>query len=103
MSSEPEPDPMAKNVVAVSSVNAVTRSSVASSADLEAAMAVLVADGALPTQAHVTTADAALTAFLAANTAEHTGQLVISYDTTLTQNQIHEAVRLALKQIEGIS
>jgi len=32
---------------------------------LEAAMAVLVADGASPTEAHVTTADAALTAVLA--------------------------------------
>lgn len=71
-------------------------------AALVAAMATLVADAASPTQAHVTTADAALTAYLAdvpagrpANT-----DVVVSVDaaTVVTRSRL----RAALRRIELI-
>ena len=94
---------MAKNIVNISSAGAITRTAEASSTALVDAMAVLVADAETPTEEHVTDADEALTAFLAANAAEVAGQVTIAYDTTLTQNQIKDGVRAILKQIEGIS
>ena len=94
---------MAKHIVNISSAGAVNRPGVAASTDLEAAMAVLVADGAAPTEAHVTDADAALTAYLAVQTAETAGQLTVVYDTTMTLNQVKAALKVALLQIEGIS
>jgi hypothetical protein len=54
-------------------------------------MAVLVADGAAPTQAHVTTADSALTALLAA---EALGTIV-RVQTTVTRGQLRRALDLA--------
>lgn len=71
-------------------------------AALVAAMAVLVADAASPTQAHVTTADAALTAYLAdaapgvpANT-----DVVVSVDVANVVTR--SALRAALRRVEQI-
>lgn len=77
-------------------------------AALSAAIAVLVADGASPTQAHVTTANDALTAFaadLAAGTPSANRDVIISYDaaTVVTKTALREAVRSALQVIEGSS
>lgn len=78
---------------------------------LAAAMAVLVADGASPTQAHVTTADAALTTFLAAQTvytaavqASVAGNLVLLIDTAVltTSNAIRACIRAALQQAKNL-
>lgn len=94
---------MARHVVTISTAGAISRPGEASSAALEAAIAVLVADADTPTEAHVTDANDALTAYLAANAAEIAGQVTISYDTTATQNQIKEGARALLRQIEGIA
>lgn len=60
------------------------------------AIAVLVADGATPTQAHVTTANAALTAF-------NTPHVVVTYDTTAVTNlnQLKRAFDAALRQAQA--
>lgn len=62
---------------------------------LAAAMAVLVADAASPTQAHVTTANAALPAV--------TGDLQVSYDTSkiTTTNQLKRACDALLHAARG--
>lgn len=74
-------------------------------AALVAAMAVLVADAASPTQAHVTTADAALTAYLAdvpagrpANT-----DVIVSVDaaTVVTRSRLRQALRRIERIFEG--
>jgi len=94
---------MAKHIVNISSAGVINRPGEPSSTALVAAMAVLQADGASPTEAHVDTADAALTTYLAAQTAETAGQLTVVYDTTMTLNQVKVALKAALLQIEGIS
>lgn len=65
-------------------------------AALDAAVAVLVADAAAPTQAHVTTANTALTAFKAPH-------VVLTYDTTAvtSMNQLKRAVAALLTRAEG--
>lgn len=62
---------------------------------LAAAVAVLVADGATPTQAHVTTANAALPAVQ--------GDLNVSYDTAkiTTVNQLKRACDALLQAARG--
>lgn len=76
-------------------------------AALVAAMAVLVADAASPTQAHVTTANSALTAYLAdvaqgrpANT-----DVVISVDVAnvVTNSALRKAIRKIEQIFEGNS
>lgn len=93
---------MANTIVAYSSTAQVSRSGGNPDATaLSAAMAVLVADAASPTQAHVTTANNALTAYLAAATTAQAGSVLISYDPTLTKNQIKSALAALMQQIEG--
>lgn len=91
---------------------------------VDAAMATLVTDGAIPTQAHVTTTNTALAAYVTsvttfvddittmlsafvdyqnAATIAQTGDVIIAYDPTLTQNQIKIAIAALLQQIEGIA
>lgn len=75
-------------------------------AALAAAIAVLVADGASPTQAHVTTANNALTAFaadLASGVPVAHRDVVISFDasTVVTKTALREAVRSILQAVEG--
>ena len=62
-------------------------------------VATLVADGATPTQAHVTTLNTDWTAFLASAT----GDVVISVNTTniTTRNQLRAAVAAILRMVEG--
>ena len=70
---------------------------------LAAAMAVLVADGAAPTQAHVTTANNALTAYLAAVSSNTGANLVLIVDTAVltTSNKISSAVKAALQLLRN--
>lgn len=74
--------------------------------DVAAAVAVLVADGASPTQAHVNTLNTAWgllnTAIQAANAAA-TGDVVVDIDnaTVANQNAARAAVRKALEGIAG--
>lgn len=81
----------------------------AAEVDVAAAVAVLVADGATPTQAHVTTLDAAHTVLAAAITSLVTvagsANLTISVDTSVidTRNKLHAAVAAALKFLESSS
>lgn len=93
---------MAQKIVAVSSAGAVSRSpDFPASTDVAAAVAVLVADAASPTEAHVTDLNDAWTPFLASETLSRAGQLSISYDSTMTLNQIKASVKEALVMIEG--
>ena len=95
---------MAQNVLARSSAGLISRAAdVPSSTALSAAMAVLQADGPSPTEAHVDTADTALIAYLAAAALHDTGQVILSYATTLTQNELKVAVASLMKQAEGIA
>lgn len=61
----------------------------------EAALAVLVADGASPTQAHVTTANNAYTTLKAAYTAYYGNDVILSVNgsTVLTKNKYREIIR----------
>lgn len=88
----------------------VAAAAVADSTALAAAMAVLVADGASPTQAHVTTANNALTTYLAAVVTYQTavqasvaGNLVLIVDTAVltTSNKIKGAVKAALQLLRN--
>ena len=69
-------------------------------APFEAALAVLVADGASPTQAHVTTANNAYTSLKAVWTRD----LVVDYDraTINTDNLKNQAVRAILQQMLNV-
>lgn len=69
-------------------------------ATFEAALAVLVADGASPTQAHVTAADAAYTNVKAV----WTRNLVVDYDRAviITDNQKRQAMNAALQQMLSV-
>ena len=69
-------------------------------ATFEAALAVLVADGASPTQAHVTTANGAYTAVKAV----WTGAVVVDYDraTINTSNLILQAMRALTAQMQTV-
>lgn len=78
-----------------------------STAALDAAMATLVADGASPTQAHVTAANSALTAFETALTAYYTASaanfganvtLLIDSTAVTKINQLKSAVAALLRQ-----
>lgn len=73
---------------------------------MTAAMAVLVADGASPTQAHVTTANNAYTTLLASITAQQatvTGDLLVSVNLAVldTSNKIMAAVRATLQALRN--
>lgn len=76
-------------------------------AALVAAMAVLVVDGASPTQAHVVTADAALTAYLADVPAGRPTNVdvVVSVDavTVVTRSTLRAALRRIEQIFEGSS
>jgi hypothetical protein len=69
-------------------------------ATFEAALAVLVADGASPTQAHVTTANNAYTSLKAVWTRD----LVVDYDraTINTDNLKNQAIRAILQQMLNV-
>lgn len=69
-------------------------------AALVAAIGVLVADGATPTQAHVTTASAALTAYQAS---QALGGVSLTFDTTkvTTLTQLRRLVAGLLQQAAG--
>lgn len=75
--------------------------------NVAAAVAVLVADGASPTQAHVTTLNTAwgllATAIAAANTAAAAANVVLDIDTAVvtTQNGVRHAMRLLDKVLQG--
>lgn len=70
-------------------------------ATFEAALAVLVADGASPTQAHVTTANAAYTNVKAIWAKD----FVVDYDraTVDTSNEKQQAARAMLQQMMSVS
>lgn len=63
---------------------------------LAAAIAVLVADAEAPTEAHVTTANAAHTVFI-------TPHVVVTYDTTAvtTMNQLKRALDAVLRRAQA--
>jgi hypothetical protein len=70
----------------------------------EAALAALVADGATPTQAHVTTANNAYTTFKADLAAPPTNRdVVLSFETTavVTKTYLRRAVEELLLQVAG--
>ena len=69
-------------------------------APFEAALAVLVADGASPTQAHVTTANNAYTSLKAVWTRD----LVVDYDRANinTDNLKNQAIRAILQQMLNV-
>lgn len=95
---------MAYNTVQYSSAKQVSRKGDNfTQATLNASMAVLVGQGAAPTQAQVNIVDADWTAYKAGLAVTQAGQVIIQYDTTLSQNQILEGVRALLKLIEGTS
>ena len=72
-------------------------------------IATLVSDGALPTQAHVTTLNTNWGTFLTsynavvAAIALSSDDVIVSFKTSLTTNQRRDALRAVLAQIEGIS
>lgn len=76
-------------------------------ANVAAAVAVLVADGASPTQAHVTTLNVAwgllATAIAAANTAASAANVVLDIDTSVvtTQNGVRHAMRVLDHILKG--
>lgn len=72
-----------------------------STATVAADVATLVADGASPTQGHVNTLNTDWGTYLTAENAKRAGVVNIEYDTTLTINQIREAIRSLLFKIEG--
>lgn len=77
---------------------------VTTQAAMVAAMAVLVADGVLPTQAHVTTANSALTAFLAdvaARPAQTDVVLSVDLANVATITLLRRAVNALLAQAGG--
>jgi uncharacterized protein involved in propanediol utilization len=72
----------------------------------EAALAVLVADAASPTQAHVTTANDAYTTFkadFAAGGGPATADVVLSFNATavVTRTMLRRAIERLLQAIEG--
>lgn len=75
--------------------------------NVAAAVAVLVADGASPTQAHVTTLNTAwgplATAVAAANTASTAANVVLDIDTSVvtTKNGVKAAMRDLLRTLDG--
>ena len=75
--------------------------------NVAAAVAVLVADGASPTQAHVNTLNTAwgllATAIAAANTATAAANVVLDYDDAVvtTKNGLRAAVRRILHTVDG--
>lgn len=86
--------------------DAVTSTAAVDTTAVAAAIAVLVADGATPTQAHVTTLNSAWTTLLAEITAAKaagTGDVVLSVDlsTITTGNQLRYALRTLLLQWQG--
>lgn len=96
---------------------AIDAAQAGSLADLTAAMAVLQADGASPTEAHVDTADTALIAFTAALAAVQTtettaalaslpatGDLVVSIDlaTVTTKNRLLALLEPAQKYLMSL-
>lgn len=79
---------------------------VADAIPVAAAVAVLVADAASPTQAHVTTLAAAYTtlaADIAANGAQVSGNVVVSFDTAVitTQRMLRAALEKVLFDIKS--
>lgn len=73
-------------------------------AAIVASMAVLVADGATPTEAHVTTADTDLTAFLAdvaARPAQTDVVLSVDLANVTTITQLRRALNALITQAEG--
>lgn len=88
----------------------VAAAAIADKTAFEAALAVLVADGASPTQAHVTTANNAYTTYAAAVVTYQTavqasvaGNLVLILDTAVltTSNKISSAVKAALQLLRN--
>lgn len=71
-----------------------------SQAAVEAAVAVLEADGVTPTQAHVTSLRAAWNAFVTGATAHDTASMVVDYDNAVLTTQ--NAVRAALREVQQI-
>lgn len=75
--------------------------------NVAAAVAVLVADGASPTQAHVNTLNTAwgllATAIAAANTATTAANAVLDIDTSVitTQNGVRAAMRELMQAVRG--
>lgn len=75
--------------------------------NVAAAVAVLVADGASPTQAHVNTLNTAwgllATAIAAANTATAAANVVLDIDTAVvtTQNGVRAAMRELMQTVRG--
>ena len=89
------------NSSATSATSAVAASIGTLQTDVEAAVAVLVADGVTPTQAHVNTAAAAWALLLAAiNVAPN---VVVDFDDAVvtSQNALRAAVAAALKDVAG--
>lgn len=89
----------------------VTAAAIADATALSAAMAVLVADAALPTQAHVTTANNALTSFLAAKLVYETAvQASVSADgvfiwnttTVNTSNKVWSCISHVLQMLRNL-
>jgi len=72
-----------------------------STATVAADVATLVADGVTPTQGHVNTLNTDWGTYLTAENLKRAGVVNIEYDTTLTINQIREAIRSLLFKIEG--
>ncbi len=71
-----------------------------SQAAVEAAVAVLEADAASPTQAHVTSLRAAWDAFVLATTGHDTAHMVVDYDNAaLTTGN---AIRAAMREIQQV-
>jgi len=77
----------------------ITGASAPDIASVVSATATLVADAASPTQAHVTTLNAAVTPLNAALT----GNVVVMWDTSVItkRNQLREALRRALHAVDG--
>ena len=92
---------MARSTIRSTAALAVSMSALEEAyAVLAAAMAVLVADGASPTQAHVTTANNALTTV----TAILGGDFILDYNRSniTTFTQLEQATRAALDVARGI-
>lgn len=95
---------MAYNTVQYSATKQVSRKGDnPSTGTLDASMAVLVGQGATPTQAQVNIVNADWTAFKSGLSVVQAGQVIIQYDTTATKNQIKEAILALQQQIEGTS
>lgn len=89
------------------SSHSYTVPTVASATAFEAALATLVADGASPTQAHVTAVNNAYTTIKAAKLAYDAataGNLVVLVDTAVltTSNAVNWAVKRALRALAGL-